>query len=268
MTRGSQAQVDADAGVDDEVITAVTGNILTITINRPRQRNAMTKSAAQQIAGALDRLDSDDGLAVGVITGAGGSFCAGMDLKRFQLGERPVVDGRGFGGLVEAIPRKPLIAAVEGWALGGGFEMVLAADLVVAASGARFGLPEVKRGLVARAGGIFRAPQVLPRSVALELLLTGEPLSAQEAFRHGLVNRVVEDGQALSRALELAAVIGANAPLAVRASKALARQARTWTDEEAFARQTHYTDPVFASQDAVEGPAAFAEKRAPRWLGR
>ncbi|MEE4023399.1 crotonase/enoyl-CoA hydratase family protein [Gordonia sp. PKS22-38] len=253
---------------EDEILADVADGVLVITINRPDQRNAMTKSAAEQLAVALDRLDSDPELTVGVLAGRGGTFCAGMDLKRFQLGERPVVDGRGFGGLVQRPPAKPLIAAVEGWALGGGFEMVLAADLVVAGASAKFGLPEVKRGLVARAGGIFRAPRVLPQAVALELLLTGEPMTAASAERHGLVNRVVDDGAAVDAALELATAIAKNAPLAVRASKALAYHSRTWTDDEAFERQTAYTDPVFASDDAREGPAAFAERRAPRWSGR
>ncbi|MER2224844.1 MAG: crotonase/enoyl-CoA hydratase family protein [Rhodococcus sp. (in: high G+C Gram-positive bacteria)] len=239
-----------------------------MTINRPKQRNAMTLAAATVIAEALTRLDDDPKLSVAVLTGSSGTFCAGMDLKRFQLGERPVVEGRGFGGLVEAPPAKPLIAAVEGWALGGGFEMVLACDLVVAGAGARFGLPEVKRGLAARAGGIFRAPRALPRAVALEMLLTGEPITAQHAQTHGLVNRVVEDGTAVDAAHTLAMAISANAPLAVRASKALALDARTWTDAEAFERQSTYTDPVFASADATEGAAAFTERRAPRWQGR
>ncbi|MFW0786984.1 crotonase/enoyl-CoA hydratase family protein [Gordonia sp. CPCC 206044] len=251
-----------------EVLTEVTGGVLVMSINRPDQRNAMTKSAAAELAAALDRLDGDPDLAVGVLTGVGGTFCAGMDLKRFQQGERPVVDGRGFGGLVQAPPAKPLVAAVEGWALGGGFEMVLAADVVVAGESAKFGLPEVKRGLIARAGGVFRTPQVLPRAIALELLLTGEPMTSSRAERHGLVNRVVPDGRALAVATELATTIAQNAPLAVRASKAMVYESRTWSDEEAFTRQVAFTDPVFASQDAKEGPAAFAERRAPRWTGR
>lgn len=251
-----------------DVLVEADSGILTITINRPEQRNAMTLGAATVIAEALTRLDEDPDLSVAILTGSGGTFCAGMDLKRFQLGERPVVEGRGFGGLVEAPPAKPLIAAVEGWALGGGFEMVLACDLVVAGAGAKFGLPEVKRGLAARAGGIFRAPRVLPRAVALEMLLTGEPITASDAQAHGLVNRVVEDGSAVETARTLATAIAANAPLAVRASKALALDSRTWTDEESFDRQSAYTDPVFASADAVEGAAAFTERRAPRWQGR
>ncbi|MFD1812625.1 crotonase/enoyl-CoA hydratase family protein [Rhodococcus gannanensis] len=251
-----------------EVLVEADAGILIITVNRPEQRNAMTLAVATVIAEALARLDEDPGLSVAILTGGGGTFCAGMDLKRFQLGERPVVEGRGFAGLVEAPPAKPLIAAVEGWALGGGFEMVLACDLVVAGAGAKFGLPEVTRGLAARAGGIFRAPRVLPRAVALEMLLTGEPITAQAAQGHGLVNRVVEDGTALDVARAVALSIAANAPLAVRASKALALDARTWTDEESFARQAEYTDPVFASADAAEGAAAFSERRAPRWQGR
>lgn len=251
-----------------DVLVEADAGILTITINRPAQRNAMTLTAATEIAAALTRLDEDPDLSVAILTGSGGTFCAGMDLKRFQLGERPVVQGRGFGGLVEAPPAKPLIAAVEGWALGGGFEMVLACDLVVAGSGAKFGLPEVKRGLAARAGGIFRAPRTLPRAVALEMLLTGEPIDAQTALTHGLVNRVVDDGSAAEGARALATAISANAPLAVRASKALALQSRTWTDSEAFERQNTYTDPVFASADAREGAAAFSERRTPNWQGR
>ncbi|GAA3127772.1 crotonase/enoyl-CoA hydratase family protein [Rhodococcus baikonurensis] len=250
-----------------EVLVEADSGILTITINRPKQRNAMTLAAATVIAEALTRLDDDPKLSVAVLTGSSGTFCAGMDLKRFQLGERPVVEGRGFGGLVEAPPAKPLIAAVEGWALGGGFEMVLACDLVVAGAGARFGLPEVKRGLAARAGGIFRAPRASPRCGARNAL-DREPITAQHAQTHGLVNRVVEDGTAVDAAHTLAMAISANAPLAVRASKALALDARTWTDAEAFERQSTYTDPVFASADATEGAAAFTERRAPRWQGR
>lgn len=254
--------------VDSEVRVEAKAGILTITIDRPAQRNAMTKAAAHVIAEALLGLDRDPELNVAILTGSGGTFCAGMDLKRFQLGERPVVDGRGFGGLVEAPPTKPLIAAVEGWALGGGFELVLASDLVVAGESAKFGLPEVTRGLAARAGGIFRAPRVLPRAVALELLLTGQPMTARTALGYGMLNRVVEDGEALAVARELAVTIAGNAPLAVRASKAFALASRTLTDDEAFAVQGAYTDPVFASTDAIEGPAAFVERRPPRWTGK
>lgn len=251
-----------------EVLVDARGGVLVITIDRPRQRNAMTLAASTRIAAALDELDSSPDLAVGVLTGAGGTFCAGMDLKRFAAGERPHVEGRGFGGLTEAPPRKPLIAAVEGWALGGGFELVLACDLVVAARGARFGLPEVKRGLVARAGGMIRLPQRLPRAIALELLLTGDPLDAPRAAEFGLVNEVVDDGEALTAALALAGRITGNAPLAVAAAKRIAVESADWPQDEAFTRQQPLSDPVFASADAKEGATAFAEKRTPVWTGR
>ncbi|MET7337821.1 crotonase/enoyl-CoA hydratase family protein [Nonomuraea sp. NPDC005650] len=251
-----------------EVLVAADEGVLIITINRPAQRNAMTLAAATEIARSLDELDDSPELSVGIITGHGGTFCAGMDLKRFREGERPSVPGRGFAGLVEAPPRKPLIAAVEGWALGGGFEMVLASDLVVAGKGARFGLPEVKRGLVARGGGMFRLPQRLPRAIALELLLTGDPIGASRAAAFGLVNEVVDDGAALDAALALARRISANAPLAVAASKHIATASRDWPQPESFIRQQPISDQVFASQDAQEGAAAFTEKRKPVWQGR
>lgn len=239
-----------------------------LKINRPAARNAMTKAVAEGIAIALDQLDSSLDLAVAVIAGTGGTFCAGMDLKRFELGELPKVEGRGFAGFVEAPPAKPIIAAVEGWALGGGFELVLATDLAVAAEGARFGLPEVKRGLIARAGGAVRLPRLLPRPVAMEVLMTGEPLSAERAHALGLVNYVVPDGQALDAALKLATTIASNAPLAVRAVKRLVRESEFWPADEIFTRQVGITDPVFASADAAEGRKAFAEKRTPTWQGQ
>jgi enoyl-CoA hydratase len=257
------------SAVDDEVLVEVTGKTMVITINRPVQRNAMTLSAAKLIAASLDRLDADPSLAVGVITGAGDSFCAGMDLKRFrELGERPYVPVRGFAGIVELPPTKPLVAAVEGWALGGGFEVVLACDLIVAARGARFGLPEVRRGLVARGGGMFRLPRALPRHLALELLMTGEPVDAAWASAHGLVNRLTDDGEALQTALQVAELVARNAPMAVVTSKRIARQAFDWSESDAFSRQQAMTDAVFASDDAAEGASAFAEKRAPHWTGR
>jgi enoyl-CoA hydratase len=254
--------------MSDDVLIDVDSGVMTIAINRPAQRNAMTQEAAERIAGALADLDERSDVAAAVLTGTGGTFCAGMDLKRFVAGEKAHVPGRGFGGLVEAPPAKPLIAAVEGWALGGGFELVLACDLVVAAEGARFGLPEVKRGLIARAGGAVRLPRRLPRAIALELLLTGEPLSAAGAADHGLVNRLVPDGQALTAALALGQAIAANAPLAVAASKAIAVDSVDWPESEIFRRQVAYTDPVFTSADAQEGARAFTERRAPLWQGR
>ena len=251
----------------EDVLVSRQDHVLTIQLNRPAQRNAMTRDAAATIAAALDELDNDSGLIVAILTGAGGSFCAGMDLKRFREGELPSLPGRGFGGVTQKPPAKPLIAAVEGYALGGGFELVLACDLVVASSGAKFGLPEVKRGLVARAGGLLRLAERLPYAVAMEIALSGELISAERAFAVGLVNHVVPEGKALVAAQELAATIAANAPLAIAASKSILRDSRGWPRDEWWIRQAQITDPVFASNDAIEGPAAFAEKRAPQWTG-
>ncbi|WP_329530342.1 crotonase/enoyl-CoA hydratase family protein [Streptomyces sp. NBC_01450] len=251
-----------------EVLVDAYDRVLVISLNRPEQKNAMTLAAAHLVAEAVDRLDDSPDLSVAVLTGAGGTFCAGMDLKRFALGERPALPGRGFGGLVEAPPEKPIIAAVEGWALGGGCELALACDLVVAARGARLGLPEVRRGLVARGGGMIRLPQRLPRSVAMELLLTGDPIDAERAERLGLVNRVVPEGQALEAALQLAGRVAENAPLAVRCAKAVASAAPGWPQDEVWRRQAPFSDAVFASQDAQEGARAFVERREPKWTGR
>lgn len=248
--------------------TAVHGAVLVITIARPGQRNAVNRAVAGGIAAAVDRLDGDDDLRAGVLTGAGGYFCAGMDLKAFATGERPHVPGRGFGGLVERPPRKPLVAAVEGFALAGGMELALACDLIVAARGARFGLPEVKRGLVPAAGGLLRLPARVPRGAALELVLTGEPMSSERAFELGLVTRIAEPGAALDDALALAAAIAANAPLATVAAKAILDGAPGWPAGEAWARQRAIADPVIGSDDAKEGALAFAQKRPARWHGR
>lgn len=242
--------------------------VLVITINRPEQKNAMTRSAGAIIASALDELDADPSLSVGVLTGSGGTFCSGMDLKRFAAGEVASVPGRGFGGLTQRPPAKPLIAAVEGYAVAGGFELVLACDLVVAARGARFGLPEIKRGLVARGGGLFRLPRLVPRALALELILTGDLFDADRAAALGLVNRVVDDGAALTAALTLADRLAANAPLALAASKRVSIESADWPLAEAWELQAPITDPVFASDDAREGATAFAEKRTPVWRGR
>ncbi len=249
----------------DDIKVETRGRTLVITIDRPEQRNAMTLAASTAIADALDHLDASPDLTVGVITGGGGTFCSGMDLKRFMDGEVASHPVRGFGGFTKAPPAKPLIAAVEGYALAGGFEMVLASDLTVAAAGAKFGLPEVKRGLVARGGGLFRLPMRIPRAIALELVLTGEFLAAPRAAELGLVNRLVPDGEALDEALRLADAIAANAPLAVAASKRVVTESASWTPDEWFVRQDAITDPVFASEDAKEGSLAFAEKRAPVW---
>jgi enoyl-CoA hydratase len=239
-----------------------------ITINRPEAKNALDKAVAEGVAAAVDELDASDELRVGVLTGAGGTFSAGMDLKAFLRGETPAIAGRGLCGITQAPPRKPLIGAVEGWALAGGFELLLACDLVVAAETARFGVPEVKRSLVAAGGAALLLPKRVPYALALELLLTGEPLSAIRAAEIGLVNRLTDEGAALDGALDLAATIATNGPLAVAATKQIARSTVDWTWEEGWRRQAEITGPVFASEDAVEGSTAFAEKRAPRWKGR
>jgi enoyl-CoA hydratase/carnithine racemase len=244
------------------------GGVLIITLNRPAQRNAVNREVATQVAAALDLLDADAEIAVGVLTGAGGTFSAGMDLKAFAQGVAPILPGRGFGGITRAEVRKPLIAAVEGWALGGGFEMVLACDLIVAASDARFGFPEVTRGLVAAEGGLVRLPRRLPYHVAAQLLFSGEPLSASDAGRYGLVNMVTEPGAALDGALELAARIAKNAPLALAAVKQVMRATQGLNDSDAFTHQDELTAGLIKSEDAHEGALAFTEKRPPVWHGR
>ena len=253
--------------MSEEVLTSEDNGILVVTINRPEAKNAMTKAAAEGIAAAMDRLDSDDSLRVGILTGAGGTFCSGMDLKGFLRGESPSVEGRGFGGVVQQPPEKPLIAAVEGYALAGGLELMIACDLVVADAGAKFGIPEVKRGLVAAAGGVMMLPDQIPERIAMELALTGDFIDAARAYELGLINRVA-DGDALGEAKALAKTIVANGPLAVRVSKQVIKQSRGWPMEERYTRQTQLIAPVFVSEDAREGAAAFAEKRAPNWKGK
>jgi enoyl-CoA hydratase len=251
-----------------EVLVTQEDGIQIITINRPEARNAMTLAAAKAIAAALDELDDRDELRIGILTGAGGTFCAGMDLKGFLRGERPSLPGRGFGGLTRKPPRKPLIAAVEGYALAGGFELVLACDLVVASESAQFGVPEVKRGLAATAGGLVRLPRQLPYRIALELALTGDMFPAKRAYEYGLVNRLTPTGAALDEARRLAQTIAANGPLSVAASKRVIVESQDWSSEEVWDKQAALTEHVFTSADAREGSAAFAEKRKPVWQGR
>ncbi|MCX5043184.1 crotonase/enoyl-CoA hydratase family protein [Aldersonia sp. NBC_00410] len=252
----------------DSVLVERRDRILIVTINRPEARNAINKAVSQGIADAVDQLDSDESLSVGIITGAGGNFCAGMDLKAFVAGENVVVPGRGLG-FTQTPPRKPMIAAVEGFALAGGTELVLATDLVVAGRSAKFGIPEVKRGLAAGAGGLFRLPRRVPYQVAMELALTGDSFTAEDGYRYGFVNRLVDDGSALDSALELAQKITANGPLAIAASKQVIAASAGWgSDEESFDKQGALLAPVFVSKDAIEGATAFAEKRAPVWQGK
>lgn len=247
----------------------VDAGVAVVTIDRPEVRNAINLETARAIADALDTVDERDDIRAAVLTGSGSVFSAGMDLKAFAAtGERPVVPGRGAFGICERATRKPLIAAVEGRALGGGFEIALACDLIVAAEDAEFGLPEVRRGLVAAAGGLLRLPRVLPQKIALELVLTGQPMSAADALRFGLVNRVVPTGAARAVAIQLGTVIAANAPLAVETSKYLVHASANWSEEEQFGRQQPYVDTVRNSADAQEGARAFTEKRQPVWTGR
>ena len=250
------------------VLTERHDGVLTITINRPAQKNAVNRDVAVAVASALDLLDSDPLLSVGVLTGAGGTFSAGMDLKAFANGQTPILPGRGFGGVTQAVVRKPLIAAVEGWALGGGFEMALGCDLIVAAEDAKFGLPEVKRGLIAGEGGVIRLPQRIPYHVALKVLLTGEPLSAVDAKQYGLVSELTAPGAALQQAQELAQRIAGNAPLALARVKEVLRETQGLNDTEAFKRQAEDASDLLHSEDAHEGALAFAQKRAPVWRGR
>jgi enoyl-CoA hydratase len=254
--------------VSDEVLTDADGGVLLITLNRPEARNAVNAAVARGVAEALDRLDEDDDLQVGILTGAGKGFCAGMDLKAFVAGERPHVEGRGFAGLVQRGPRKPLVAAIEGFALAGGFEIALGCDLIVAARGARLGIPEATRGLVAAGGALIRLPKRIPYHVAMELALTGAPIDAERAHAIGLVNRLAEPGEALAAARELAAAVAANGPLAIAASKHVLSAAVDWSEEEAWREQGELVEKVFNSEDAREGATAFAEKRAPVWKGR
>ncbi|MET0185677.1 MAG: crotonase/enoyl-CoA hydratase family protein [Achromobacter sp.] len=255
--------------MSDLIHVDVADGIMTITINRPEARNAINLEAAQALAAALDRLDSDDSVRIGVLTGANNTFSSGMDLKAFAAtGQRPYVEGRGFGGLTEAPPKKPLIAAVEGYALAGGCELALACDLIVASRAANFGLPEVKRGLVAGAGGMMRLPRRLPYHIAMEIVLTGDMFPAERAHGFGLVNRLSEPGQALADAQALARTIVANGPLSVQTAKRIVSESGDWSREEMFDRQRPLVAHIFTSADAKEGATAFAEKRAPVWQGK
>jgi enoyl-CoA hydratase len=258
----------ADATPAAPVLTERRDNVLLITLNRPEARNAVNLALAEGIAAALDDLDADGDVAAGVLTGAGGGFSAGMDLKAFVTGERPWVGDRGFAGIVQRASRKPLIAAIEGFAVAGGFEIALACDLIVAAGGAKLGIPEVKRSLVAAGGALLRLPRRMPYGLAMELALTGDPISAERAYELGVVNRLAEPGSAVDAALELAAAIAGNGPLALEATKAILQRQFDWTEEEFWHKQGELAGPVFASEDAREGAVAFSEKREPRWQGK
>ena len=257
-------------------LTERRGNTLIITINRPEARNAVNAAVSIGVGDALQQAQDDADVWVVVITGAGDkSFCAGADLKAIAQGQNifhPDHPEWGFAGYVQHFIDKPIIAAVNGTALGGGSEIALASDLVVAQRSAMFGLPEVKRGLVAAAGGMFRIVDQLPRKVAMQLLLTGEPISADDALRWGLINQVVGDGESvLDAAVALAERITVNAPLAVQASKRVAAgvdEGAITAETDAWKRSNREMRTVFSSEDAMEGPLAFAQKRAPVWKAR
>lgn len=242
--------------------------VAVITVNRPEARNAIDGETAQAVNDAVCRVNEDDDIRVAVITGAGGNFCAGMDLKAFLRKEVVRLPGTGFAGVTQAKLAKPFIAAVEGFALAGGFEITLACDIVIAGEGARFGLTEVKRGLVANAGGLVRLPRQLPIKIASELVLTGEIMPVSVLAAHGLVNRIVPTGEALTAAIAMARIIAGNGPMAVAVSRQVLHESLEWPEAEMFERQFALTAPVFASEDAREGAAAFAEKRTPVWRGR
>ena len=252
----------------DEVLVDIADGIMTITLNRPEARNAANKALAEGVSAAMDELESNDDVRVAILTGAGGTFCSGMDLKAFVSGETPSIEGRGFAGLTEYTPSKPLIAAVEGYALAGGLELAISCDLIVTADNAKFGIPEVKRGLAAAAGGLMKLPRQIPPRLAMELALTGDFISAQRASEVGMVNEVVPAGTALEAAKALAAKIAANGPLAVAVSKKVVLESADWSASEMWDKQAALVMPVFTSEDAIEGSVAFAEKRAPNWKGK
>jgi enoyl-CoA hydratase len=254
--------------MSDEVLVERHGAVQVITINRPGARNALNRAVAVGVRDAVDELDSTDDLRAGVLTGAGGTFSSGMDLKAFLAGEVPSFPGRGLCGITQTPPSKPLVGAAEGWALAGGFELLLACDLVVAGASARFGVPEVKSALVAGAGAALLLAQRIPRALALELLLTGDPIDAARAAQIGLVNHVVGDGEALPEAIALAERIAANGPLAVIATKQIANGGGDWPAEQRWDQMAALIGPVFTSADAREGARAFVEKRPPVWQGR
>ncbi len=255
------------ASNDSVVLTERRGHILIVTLNRPAAKNACDLAMAQGVSAAMDVLDSEDDLFVGVLTGAGGNFSAGADLKAAARGERAVTSRGGFG-MFRRPSRKPLIAAVEGYAVGGGLELCLSCDLIVAASDAKMGLPEVRHNVVAVGGGLFRLPRRLPYHVAMELALTGQLKKADFFERIGLVNRLVEPRQALDSALTFAGELLVSGPTALAASKEIIFQSANWTDESGWEQQSPIAARALNAEDRAEGLKAFAEKRKPVWKGR
>ena len=250
------------------VLTERRGNVLVITLNRPEVRNAVNAALAEGVANALDELDRDDELAIGILTGTGGFFSAGMDLGAFVKGESPYYGDRGFAGITRRASEKPLIAAIEGFAVAGGLEVALSCDLIVAAEGAKLGIPESKRSLVAAGGALLRLPRRMPYHVVMELALTGETFPAERFHEYGVVNRLSAPGGALETALELAEEIARNGPLALAAAKRILAEQFDWSSDEMWEKQGEIAGPVMMSEDAKEGATAFKEKREPRWQGR
>ena len=255
-------------------LTERRGNVVIITLNRPEARNAVNSAVSTAVGDALQEAHDDPEIRAVVITGAGESFCAGADLKAISRRENlfhPDHSEWGFAGYVHHYIDKPTIAAINGTAFGGGTELALASDLVVAEERAKFGLPEVKRGLIAAAGGVFRIVDHLPRKVAMELILTGDSMSSADALKWGLINQVVPDGTVVDAALALAERITCNAPLAVWASKRVAMgvdEGVVTGDEAGWARTMREIGTLIRSEDAKEGPLAFAEKRKPVWKAK
>ena len=245
------------------VLTEQRGKVLLITLNRPDQMNAINGDLSAGLVAAIEQLDTDPGLTAGVLTGNGRGFCSGMDLKAFLRGE----DIGGFWSFVAEGAKKPLIGAIEGFALAGGLELALSCDLLVAAKGAKLGIPEAGVGLFAAAGGLLRLPTRVGYGKAMEMAITADPITADEGFQYGLISRLTEPGGAVEAALALAERVAKNAPLSVAASKALVRAALGVTEAEFWELQKPYQASVFTSNDSREGPKAFAEKRPPEWTG-
>jgi enoyl-CoA hydratase len=267
MAVSPSAFEDDTMSKENAVLTERRGSILAVTINRPEIRNAFDYATATAMHEAMDTLDETAELFAGVITGAGGNFCAGADLKAAARGERAATDRGGFG-IFKRPSRKPLIAAVEGFAVGGGLELCLACDLIVASKAAKMGLPEVRHNVVALGGGLFRLPSRIPYHIAMEIILSGE-LRGADFFHHlGLINRLVEPGTAFDEAIRLAEALLVNGPTALAASKEIAFASSNWTDEEAWSAQWPIAERALNSEDRAEGLAAFAQKRKPVWKGR
>ena len=250
------------------VVLSAQGAVRIITISRPEKRNAIDRPTAFALAAAFDAFDSDDSFSVAVLTGAGGYFSAGADLLGVSKGELPVIEGRGFGGITRHPPQKPVVAAVEGFALAGGFELALACDLIVASSSAVFGLPEARRGLIAAGGGLLRLPDRIPYHIAMELALLGEGVPAVRMSEFGLINRLSDPGQALNVALQLAEQIALSGPIAVRTAKRIIAASRFAETEQQFADQEKVVAPLRGGPEAQEGARAFVEKREPSWVTR